>query len=206
MITTPTRPVFEAPSQTPPRPGTIRFVDVPERRCLMISGAGNPDGPEFQTAIGALYSVAYGLKFGLKHRGVDSRVGCLEGLWTRTGESSHVPLTEAADPADWAWTLLIELPEAAREADIRAAIEAARERKPNPHLDGIRVDTFLEGPVVETLHIGPYAAEPETIRRMQEAAEDADLRIVGPHHEIYLGDPSRSSPERLKTLLRLPVG
>ncbi len=206
MVTTATRPVFETPGRPAPKPGTVRFVDVPERRCLMVDGAGSPGAPEFQAAIGALYAVAYSLKFMLKRRGVESKVGCLEGLWTRTGEASELPLTEPmADPTAWQWTLLIEAPETASAEDIAAAIAEVWRKRPSSAIEHLRCEPFREGHVVEALHVGPYASEPETISRMYAVAAEWGLQPVGPHHEIYLGDPQRSAPERLKTVLRMPV-
>ena len=206
MIDTLTRPEFKTPSGWP-RAGTVRFVEVPERRCLMIDGEGEPGGPAFQEAIGALYGTAYTLKFALKHEGIQTKVGHLEGLWRRAGMAADVPLTEpVVDLSAWWWTLLMELPEAATDADVYAAIETAWAKNPTMAMGRQRIERWREGPVVEAMHIGPYAAEPETVERMLAVAEAAGLRPTGAHHEIYVGDPNRSDPLKLKTVLRQPVG
>lgn len=190
-----------------PRPGEVRIRTVPPRPVLAIDGQGAPGSPSFQAAVGALYSVAYGVHFTLKRRGTDAPVGTLEGLWS-TVEPRAAADPEAfmpGDPADWRWTLLFELPEAATDDDVAAARRDAERRHPSPALADLAVRRFDEGLVVEALHVGPYATEPETIARMVAAATEAGLARTGPHHEIYLGDPRRSAPERLRTVLRLPL-
>ena len=100
----------------------------------------------------------------------------------------------------------MELPETATDADIAAAIEGAWTRHPSMAMGHLRVERWREGLVVEAMHIGPYAAETETIGHMFAAAEAAGLRPTGVHHEIYIGDPHRSAPDKLRTVLRQPVG
>ncbi|HJW22462.1 MAG TPA: GyrI-like domain-containing protein, partial [Candidatus Limnocylindrales bacterium] len=103
------------------------------------------------------------------------------------------------------WSLLIELPATATDDEVEAAIDDGRRRHPEAALDRLREVWFEEGEVVEALHVGPYATEPETIARMTAVAEAAGRTPMGPHHEIYLGDPRRAAPERLRTVLRQPV-
>jgi hypothetical protein len=206
MTETLMRPEFKTPSGWP-RVGTVRFVEVPERRCLMIDGEGEPGGPDFQEAIGALFGTAYTLKYALKRDGIPAKVGYLEALWRRAGMAAQVPLTEpVADLSAWWWTAFIELPEAAGDADVAAAIEGAWIKNPSMAMGRLRIERWREGSVVEAMHIGPYASEPETIGRMLAAAEAVGLHPTGAHHEIYIGDPSRSDPEKLRTVLRQPVG
>jgi hypothetical protein len=181
-----------------PRPGAVRFVDPGIRRCFTLDGEGEPGSPAFTAGVGALYTAAYTLRFALKRAGIETRVGPLEGLWTA------MPGQPAGSDA-WGWTLLIAIPpEASREA-IDGALADARRRRPDAHVEHVRIREFDEGPVVEALHVGPYATEPATIARMSAVAEAAGLHPSGPHHEIYLGDPRRSAPERLRTVIRQPV-
>jgi hypothetical protein len=186
-------PVFVRPAGLP-RVGSVRFVDVPDRRCLAIDGQSAPGGLEFQAAVGSLYTTVYSLHFLLRDRGIEAPVGHLEGLWEQAGGSTT-----------WRWTLAIELPEEATEEDVASALAVARRKRPAPELDRLRLMTLAEGRAVEAMHVGPYATEPETIARMHAAVEAAGLRPSGPHHEVYLGDPRRSDPEHLRTLLRQPV-
>jgi hypothetical protein len=200
-----------------PKGGEIRIREVPPRRILEVKGTGRPDSDAFRAAVSALYTVAYGVHFALRARGIEARVGPLEGLWTfdRDPFATAWPASEAdptspdltpPDPDTWLWSLLIELPEPATDADVETAVAAGRRKHPSPQLEALRSVWLEEGEVVEAMHIGPYATEPETMARMKAAAVAADRTPIGPHHEIYLGDPRRSAPERLKTVLRQPLG
>lgn len=189
-----------------PRVRKPRITVAPERRCFAIQGLGVPGGLEFQEAMGALYGAAYSLHFVLRDRGVDSHTGPSEGLWERLdGQTDWSEGTVAFDPAAWRWTLLLPIPVEARDEDLDAALSVARHRRPSPALDRLRVITLAEGLVVEAMHVGPYANEPETIAAMHALASSEHLVPAGPHHEIYLGDPQRTAPERLRTVLRQPV-
>lgn len=189
-----------------PRVRRPRIAVVPERRCFAIQGLGVPGGPEFQEAMGALYGAAYSLHFVLRDRGLDTHTGPTEGLWERLdGQTEWSEGAVAFDPAAWRWTLLLPIPFEAREEDLDAALSAARRRRPVPALDRLRIITLAEGLVVEAMHVGPYVTEPETIATMHALAESAHLVPAGSHHEIYLGDPKRTAPERLRTVLRQPV-
>jgi hypothetical protein len=206
MTETLARPVFEPPSGLPRR-GIVRFVDVPERRLVVVDGGGAPSGERFQEAVQALFSTAYTLHFALKKASRDpGQVGALEGLWARTDATSMTSFDDAGDPTAWAWRAMMSVPETATDEDVAAAIRDAFAKKPLPGLERVRLVTWTEGPCVEALHVGPYAAEPATMRRMLDAAADRGLSPHGGHHEIYLGDPRRSAPEKLRTLLRQPVG
>lgn len=189
-----------------PRVGRARIVAVPDRRFLAVDGQAAPGGPEFQDAMGALYGTAYSLLFLLRARGLDAHIAPPECLWERRdGAAGFSEGDEAFDPEAWRWTLLIALADAATDADVASALALARRRRPSPALDRLRVLPLHEGVVVEAMHVGPYADEPATIARMREAAELAGLRALGPHHEIYLGDPRRCAPQNLRTVLRQPV-
>jgi hypothetical protein len=188
-----------------PRAGQLRIVVVPDRRCLAVDGEGEPGGREFQEAMGAIYGTAYSLHFLLRERGADAHIRPVEALWIRReGEQDWAEGDAAFDPAAWRWTLLMPIPDEATDADIDASVVAAEARRAT----GVRIEvrTIVEGLVVEAMHVGPYAAEPETIAAMHALAAASGLTPHGPHHEIYLGDPRRSKPENLRTVLRQPVG
>lgn len=168
----------------------ITLVDVPTMRAIAIDGTAKPGSPEFQEAIAALYPVAYTLRFMLKAEGIDEKVRPLEGLYDR----------------EMHWTLLIGVPDAVDEEHFEAAVaKAAAKKGVSPALNRVRLDTFDEGKVVEAVHIGPYATEPTTVAAMDAYMAEQGLHQCGPHHEIYLSDPNRTAPERLKTILRHPV-
>lgn len=189
-----------------PRAHRVRIVTIPDRSCLAIDGIGAPGGPEFTAAMGALYAAAYSLHFLLRDRGIEARIGPSEALWERRDGEAGWPEGEVAfDPSTWRWTLFMGLPEEATDEDVTAALAVARRKRPSPALANLHQMILGEGLVVEAMHVGPYDAEPETIAKMRELATAHGLTPHGPHHEIYLGDPRRSDPRALRTVLRQPV-
>lgn len=208
LVHAPAKPeVVDYPvAQGYPRVRRVRIVRVPERRYLAIMGESAPGAAEFQAAMGALYGVGYSLHFILRERGMDAHLGPAEGLWERRdAQPGWSEGAEAFEPTAWRWTLLLAVPEEAVQADIDDAIAAAARKRLTPALARLTVKTLHEGLVVESMHVGPYATEPETIALMHEAAAAAGLVPHGAHHEIYLGDPRRCAPENLRTVLRQPV-
>lgn len=186
----------------PPK-GKFVLVDVPKMNFLAVDGRGDPNtSQDFKDAIGALYSVAYTLKFTLKkERGLDWKVMPLEGLWW-TDEMGHFTL---GTKGEWRWTAMLLQPEFVTQEDVAAAAEAAGKKKPLPALEKLRLAPFREGLSAQTLYLGPYADEAATIERMHAFIAEEGYALAGKHHEIYLSDPTRTAPERLKTAIRQPV-
>ena len=210
VVMTMTAPTFERPAdrarEFAGKPGVVRFLELPPRRFVMIDGDGPPGPDAFTPRMPGLYTTAYKLRFGLKDRGVVSKVGPLEGLWwTSDGVFDLGWLLEGARDT-WRWILMIALPEEATDAEIERALDAGRAKLEVPHASSLRVETFDEGKVGQLLHLGPYATERQSIERLHAAIVDAGLNLRGRHHELYLGNPLTSAPERLKTILRQPVG
>ncbi len=192
-----------------PRPGVVELIEVPAFQFLAIdrevpAGGQRGDSAAFQASVGAPYGAAYTLKFAFKKRPVDPvdfPVMALEGLWPADIVGFEGARTEA-----WAYTLLMLVPDLVGAADLAAAIAAVRaKRGPSPAFDHVRLERLEEGLSVQALHVGPYATEPATIPRMRDFAQAADCEPHGRHHEIYLGDPRRADPAKLKTVLRQPV-
>jgi hypothetical protein len=178
------------------------IVDVPEFPFLMIDGEGDPNSAAFQEAVGALYSAAYTLKFAVrKARAIDYPVMALEALWW-VAEGAPFSYTEREG---WRWTAMILVPHIITSQDVDDALEAAARKKPSAALTRIRFDRFAEGRAVQIMHLGPYATEPATVEVLHQFAADQGLPLRGKHHEIYLSDPARTAPERMKTILRQPV-
>lgn len=204
------RIVFEHPAtvadELAGKPGRVRFVDVPEHRFVMIDGDGPAGEATFAPRMPGLYAAAWSLRFALKRRGVVTKVGPLEGLWwTSTGLTDLDAIFGDADRAAWRWTLLISLPDEATDDELADALALGRAKLASPHAETLRVEPFAEGPCAQVLHLGTYAAERPTIETLHTAIRDAGMIPRGRHHELYLGDPARSAPERLRTLLRQPV-
>lgn len=178
-------------------------VDVPEEAFIMLDGHGSPNaGHAFQEAIGALYAVAYSLKFGMKKADGkrDFVVMPLESLWW--WEGSERSFHEQPEK-DWHWTLMIRQPDFVEAKDVAAAVEGAKLKV--PLAAKVRFDRYREGRAMQTMHVGPYKNEWPTITRLHEEMRHAGYVKNGKHHEIYLGDPRRAKPEALKTIIRQPV-
>lgn len=191
----------------------IELLQLPALQFLMIDGAiekGSEPGksPGFAAATQALYSLAYTLKFMVKKRKMnafDYPVMPLEGLWSVTDGKFDITIKD-----NWNYTLMILTPAEIKTKDLREALQIALKKKDSGlPLRSVRLNKFKEGLCVQATHIGPYATEPATIERMQAfMAENKLVDNVGPkglHHEIYLSDPRRTAPAKMKTLLRHPV-
>lgn len=180
-----------------------RLVELPPVPYLCAEGYGKPGGPEFEALIGALYGVAYTVKFMMKERGRDYVVGKLEGIWWFEG-GEEVP-AEAAAEMDWHYKLLSRVPDFVTADDLdRARAQLADKGKRGP-FDRVGLEVIDEGIVVQALHIGTYASEDLTIAAMHEFARSEGCEPKPGHHEIYLSDPRRVEPDRLKTILRQPI-
>jgi hypothetical protein len=194
------------PLYSPPKDRCV-IVEVPDMAFLMVDGRGDPGASEaFEAAVQALYSAAYTLKFSLKKTDPerDFKVAPLEGLWW--GDDPTPTLADLQrDRESWNWTLMIAVPDAVTADEVTTALEAAARKKDLPAAPLLRLERFEEGLAAQIMHVGPYSEEAPTIERLHKwvAAEGYELR--GRHHEIYLGDPRRTAPERLKTVLRHPV-
>ena len=191
----------------------IELLQVPAFNFIMIDGAIEPDqapatSPLFQDNTQALYSAAYTLKFAAKLRKdnpVDYPVMALEGLWWVEDGTFDIQ-----KPGNWKYTVMILQPDLVTpDMFTEALAQMSRKKGDQPAFARLRLECFHEGLCVQTLHIGPYATEQATVERMQTFMQENGLRdrvgLGGKHHEIYMGDPRRSDPSRLKTVVRHPV-
>ncbi len=189
------------------------IVNVPRLQFAMIDGIiekGKEPGnsPIFAEATQALYSISYTLKFMLKKRktnAIDYPVMALEGLW-----GVQDKMVDVAKKDNWTYTLIILQPDVITKDIFAEGMEQVRKKKgDSPILSKLRLSHFEEGVCVQMMHIGPYATEPVTIEIMRAfAAENGYRDNVGSnglHHEIYLGDPRKAKPEKLKTVVRHPL-
>ena len=186
--------------------GDFRFLEVPPQRYLMVDGHGAPGSTEYVDAVGAVYPVAYTLKFASSRElGRDYVVPPLEALWW----ASDMDLfTTRRDKAQWDWTAMILVPEwipAGFVDDAVATVAAGAKGRP-ASLDRLRLETLEEGLCVQTLHVGSYDDEAAVLAELHDdVIPDAGLRMTGKHHEIYLNDARRVEASRLRTILRQPV-
>jgi hypothetical protein len=179
------------------------IIDVPAMNFLMIDGRGDPNNSQaYQDAVSTLYSLSYKLKFALKKsNSVDYGVMPLEGLWWMDDNR----LFAEGHKDQWYWTMMIAQPEFITQAMIEKAKEEVKKKKDPASLKDVRFETYHEGTCVQIMYIGSYADEHSTIMCMHDHATREGYRIDGKHHEIYLGDPNKTAPERLKTILRQPI-
>jgi hypothetical protein len=183
--------------------GRPEIVEVPPATFLMLDGTGDPNkSPAYAIAIQSLFTAAYTIKFAIKKAGgPDVKVAPLEGLWWGAEAVDF-----AADSKDtWSWTMMIRLPDDAPASVVADSLKAAAAKKPELAIDGLRVERFAEGQAAQVMYQGPYSDEHDTIVALHEFIATSGHRLRGKHHEIYLGDPRRSAPEKLKTLIRQPV-
>ncbi len=179
------------------------IVDVPGMNFLMVDGFGDPNMQEYQEAIETLYAVSYALKFMVKkgEQAVDYGVLPLEGLWWVDDMTQFSEDNKEA----WKWTSMIMQPEYVTEELFNRAVEEVSKKKNPPALPKLRFENFHEGVTVQLMHIGPYSAEKPNIERLHRFIEEKGHELRGKHHEIYLTDPRRMSPEKMRTILRQPV-
>ena len=192
----------------------VELVRVPSLQFAMIDGAiekgyGPGNSPGFAEAVQALYGISYTLKFMFKKRkanAIDYPVMPLEGLlWLTEGEVFDINIKD-----NWSYTLVIMQPDVITQEIFEEGIaQVRRKRGDSDALSKLRLEFFEEGLCAQIMHIGPYATEPATMERMREFMQENGYRdcvgLGGKHHEIYLSDPRKADPAKLKTVLRHPV-
>ena len=179
-------------------------VLVPAMNYLMINGAGDPNSsPEFQTAVEALYTLSYTIKFNIKNSGgTEYSVFPLEGLWWAPDMKAFSE--DNNDKSSWLWTLMIAQPDFVKTEHVEECRKAAIEKKGFPKLKDVRFETYNEGNAAQLMHVGPYSAEGPNILRIHKWIKDNGYVIDKKHHEIYISDMRRTAPEKLKTVVRQP--
>ncbi len=194
------------------RPGTKPgIVTIPKMNYLAVKGKGdpNPENSEYKKSISLLYGVAYTLKMSYKtDHAIDGFfqyvVPPLEGLWWQ----DHAKRIDYSRKDDFHFISLIRLPDFVTRDDFEWAVKEA-ERKKKEDFSAVEFFSYEEGLCVQCMHIGPYDLEPESVERMHQYMSENgyDLDIGNPryHHEIYLSDPRKGDPEKLKTVIRHPV-
>jgi hypothetical protein len=170
-------------------------------RYLAVSGTGDPNAPAFGEKVGALYAVAYSVKMARKKAGRDFKVAGLEGLWWGVGKGWMIE-----QPRDgWRWKILIRMPAFVTARDVSAAVKLLLAKGKAKAIGRVKLERLAEGRSVQMLHVGPYASEGPTMDAMLAFATAQGLKFTGRHHEIYVSDPGRTPPAKLRTILRHPV-
>ncbi len=182
----------------------VSVVDIPTMNYLMLDGEGNPNSEGYLEAVQALYGLAYGIRAISKATGQVFTVMPLEGLWSFEGqEESNFQITDA-DKDTFEWTLMLLQPEHITSEMVEQARDTVRKKKSLAPLDSIRFEAYDEGEAVQIMHIGSYDDEGPTVARLHHYIEDNGWQLGKKHHEIYLNDPRKVAPEKLKTIIRQP--
>lgn len=178
------------------------LIDVPAGKFLAIDGKGDPNGDEYQEAMQGLYGAAYTLKFHYKAQGLDFKVMALEGLWWI--EDGVFDMNKPAPRGQWRWTSMIRVPDFVMQDAFDEVLTELVEKR-GEKVREVRLVEFDEGLSAQIMHIGPYSEEAPTIDKLHSWVTEQGYRLRGKHHEIYMSDPRRTKPERLKTIIRHPV-
>ena len=178
-------------------PKKPKLVETRPAKYLAISGSGAPGGKEFEDKIGALYGLAFTIKMTRKFDGKGDYVICkLENqLWLDDDKADYSDM----DQEQWNWKMFVT------DEDLQQAQETLLKKGNSEEVKQVKLETIEEGLCVQMLHVGPYDKEPETVEIMKTFTEEQGMELYGRHHEIYISDPRRVPPERLKTILRMPV-
>ena len=175
----------------------IKEVKVDKAAYLSIKGVGAPGGPAFTDCIGKLYTLAYTVKFSLKFAGkMDFAVSKLECLWWE--DPAKIP------PEKWPWQLLIRVPDGLTETELKKARREILEKK-GVDTSAVERWAWKEGSCLQVMHVGPYNEVGPVFNALSVYAQENGMETTGPGHEIYISDPRRVPPERLKTIVRMPV-
>lgn len=186
-----------------PSAKTAEIVDFPAMNILQLDGRGAPADPVFQQAVAAVYGVAYAVKFGCKKQalGHDFSMGPLEASWYG---ASGKPF-DVRHPASWRWTVMLWLPDFITKKDVAGAAALALKKHPEMPADKVALTRRPAHRAAQIMHVGSYDQEGPTIDRLLAFIKEQGLKVAGHHTEVYLSDPRRSAPPKLKTIIRLAV-
>lgn len=181
------------------------LVDVPPMQFAMVDGHGDTDSPMFKSAVEALYAISYGIKMrpknGISPPGYFQYViPPLEGLWWTTNGNPELQRRDK-----WNWTLMLYQPVFVKPDLMESVAEEGMRKKPNPLLKRVRLERLREGISVQMTHVGPYSGKASTLQVLMAYIKQHGYRIRGKHHEIYLTNPRRTSPDKWRTVIRYPV-
>jgi hypothetical protein len=181
----------------------VTAVNVPAMNFLMIDGKGDPNtSQQYREAVETLFTVSYALKFMVKKgKNVDYAVMPLEGLWWVDDMTKF----SAERKDEWKWTSMIMQPKYVNLADVNMAIDNTSNKKKLPALTKLRFESYNEGTAAQIMHIGPYSAEGPNIQKLHIFIQEKGHVLSGKHHEIYLNNPNKTVPAKLKTILRQPM-
>ncbi|MGQ8365393.1 GyrI-like domain-containing protein [Glaciecola sp. 1036] len=181
----------------------VEFIEIPTLNYITVTGKGKPEGEEYQLALHALYPVAYKTKFWMKqHKNFDYVVPPLEGLWWADDFSDF----ENNNRDEWQWTMMIMQPESVSADTVASVINTIANKKDAPKaLNKVTFETINEGKCAQILHLGPFSEEGPVIQKVHNAIAQSGGHLAGKHHEIYLSDIRRVTPDKYRTVIRQPM-
>jgi len=187
---------------------TPSIIEVGDMIFIAVDGRGDPNtSAEYTAAIEALYGLSYAIKMGNKSI-MEYVVPPLEGFWN-VADDFKGGGASITDKSKFVWTMLIRQPDFVTDEIFKTAIASVTRKKPNLDISKARLLKLNEGLCVQVMHIGSYDNEPATIVAMEQyAAENEyviDINDTRRHHEIYLSDPRKAAPEKMKTVIRHPI-
>lgn len=191
---------FYLPKQTP------EIIEVPSFQFLTLSGQGDPNGSDFSLATEALYSLSYAVKMSYKSAAVpegyyEYTVFPLEGVWDLVD-----PTITVWDKSNFKYTIMIRQPDFLTPALFERFFTEVSKKKPNPMLAQVKLESITEGPCCQMMHLGSYDNETASFEQMEAYCKTENYkRLYKQHREIYLSDPRKTEPEKLKTVLRFQV-
>ena len=190
---------------------TPEIINVPKMLFVMVDGKGGPESSdksdtEFQQAMQAIFGIVYTIKFWDKKyappKGYSKfTMAPIEALWW-SGNNQEFDMN---DQKKWEWTAMVRLPEFVTPDFFNEVIANCVDSKKSDIFKNARLEYFEEGLCVQLMHIGPYNQEVPNIEKMHKFVRDSGYELVGKHHELYFGDPRRTAPEKLRTILRQPI-
>lgn len=185
----------------------VEDVDLPAVQVLAVTGQEPPTAKPYQEAIAVLYGIGYGLKMGLKFAKLpkpkgyfDYRVGALETFWWSTGKTLEIDNAKTLR-----WQAYLMVPAFVSQTLVDETRRQAKAKHPEVPYEKASLEVVDEGRSVQMLHVGPYNKEQPTIDELHRYVAAQGLAVTGKHHEIYISDPRRTRPEKLKTVIRLAV-
>ncbi len=177
------------------------YATLSEKVYLSLNGEGRPDSENFQRSIEVLYTTAFQLKAILKKMGMDFVVSRLECLWWMAGGVEQ----DSVSKGEWRWRLLIRVPDFVSTEDVNLSKEFVMTNRKMSLAAYITKQKLKEGRILQVMHVGPYDRVGDTYSTLSEFMKAENLEENGPYHEIYISDPAKIPPERLKTIIRIPV-
>lgn len=186
------------------------LIHLPSYNFFMISGKGNPNDKAFSEYVGVLYSLAYGIKMSLKKRiditnNAEYTVYPLEGVWDISEEEKE-EFNGKVNKDSLIFDLMIRQPDFVTREFADEILSITKKKKPHVLFDNVKFDRIVEGQCVQMMHVGSYDSEPKSFEIMENFCVNNGLqRLTKQHREIYLSDPRKVTPDKMKTVLRFKV-